>query len=210
MRRHVPIRIHLAAASFAVTLAGCASPPEPPKVDDSNKRPVNVSHHVEVQQCRAELSAAKIVLTEALAQPERAAVNSTPATAQPAAVIPNKVLVINFPIGSSEIAVQPDYERLIVDQAKAAKFIVIRGRTDSLADNAAETKLAMRRAKSAYAYLVRASRQLPPEGVRITWQGAGDRAAQGTSDADKLANRRVEIEFYRARPEVEVIASQAS
>lgn len=207
MARRSPHAFNTITLALVALLAGCASPPEPPQVDDSNKRPVNTSHHVEVQQCRAELSAAKIVLAETLARPQPA---PTLAAVPSPTSSPNRVLVITFPTGSSQIAMQPSYERLLVDQVKLAKYIVIRGRTDSLTDSPAETRLAMRRAESAYAYLVRAAQQLPPEGVRITWQGSGDPAAKGTSEADRLANRRVEIEFYRTPPQVEVLSPTAN
>ncbi|MEO8923166.1 MAG: hypothetical protein ABI330_10150, partial [Caldimonas sp.] len=45
----------------------------------------------------------------------------------------------------------------------------------------------------------------PPEGIRLSWQGAGDLI--GSTLADRQASRRVEIELYQAKPEFQWVAS---
>lgn len=205
----------LALAVMTALIAGCSSsPPKPPRVDDSKKRPVNVSQAVDLQMCRTELSAAKIVLTETLATERRRQVlaqaeaeNAIPVLARPpmaAPTEPNQIFVVNFTLGSADFALAPGQSAQLVEQARAAKYIVIRGRTDALSDSVSETTLARRRAQAAFKYLVEMVR-LPPDGIRLTWQGAGDLI--GSTPADRQASRRVEIELYQARPEYQWVTS---
>ena len=103
-----------ALAAVTALIAGCSSPPKPPTVDDSKKRPVNVSQAVDLQVCRAELSAAKIVLTETLTTEQRrqvvaqmAAESAMPALAKPylaPPAEPNQIFVVNFTLGSADFA----------------------------------------------------------------------------------------------------------
>ena len=203
-----------ALAAVAALIAGCSSPPKPPTVDDSKRRPVNVSQAVDLQVCRAELSAAKIVLTETLTTEQRrqvvaqmAAESAMPALAKPylaSSAEPNQIFVVNFSLGSADFALVPGQSAQLIEQARAAKYIVIRGRTDALSDSVSETKLARRRAEAAFKYLVEMVR-LPPEGIRLSWQGAGD--LTGNTPADRQASRRVEIELYQAKPEYQWVTS---
>ncbi len=204
----------IALTAVTVFVAACSSPPKPPTVDDSKKRPVNVSQALDLQMCRTELSAANIVLTETLNNSQRLALaapvmlqsqgSARTLPAVPAAPEPNQVFVINFPLGSADFNVSVAQSAQLIEQARAAKFILIRGRTDALADSMAETRLAQRRAEAAYKYLVDMVR-LPPEGIRLSWQGAGDPFQHGVTPFDRQANRRVEIELYQAKPEVQVL-----
>lgn len=204
----------LTLTAVTVLMAACSSPPKPPTVDDSRKRPVNVSQVVDLQACRTELTATQIVLTESLTTQQRrqtlalAPLPATSAASPPveAPPAPNQVFVINFPLGSADLNVPAEERTRLVEQARLAKFILIRGRTDATADSMAETRLAQRRAEAAYKYLVDLM-QLPPEGIRLSWQGAGDPLQPGGKGIDKQANRRVEIELYRVKPEVEVLSA---
>ena len=204
----------LALAVASALIAGCSSPPKPPTVDDSKKRPVNVSQAVDLQMCRAELTAAKIVLTETLTTEQRRQVLAQAATENAISVLarptmgmsiePNQIFVVNFTLGSADFAVAPGQSAQLVEQARNAKYIVIRGRTDASSDSPSETKLARRRAEAAFKYLVEMVR-LPPEGIRLSWQGAGD--LMGSTPADREASRRVEIELYQAKPEFQWVTS---
>lgn len=203
----------LALAIATALIAGCSSPPKAPTVDDSKKRPVNVAQAVDLQMCRAELTAANIVLTETLSTEQRrqfaqaAADNATPVLARSFIATPaepNQIFVVNFTLGSADFALADSQSALLIEQARAAKYIVIRGRTDALADSVSETKLARRRAEAALKYLVETVR-LPPEGIRLSWQGAGD--LLGNTPADRQASRRVEIELYLTKPEYQWVTS---
>jgi len=202
----------IAILALALAISACSSPPKAPTVDDSNKRPVNVSEAVNLQMCRSELSAAKAVLTETLNESQRqiaAAMRQAASSSTQVAPVPNQVFVIHFALGSAEFNLPADQQTKLIEQARNAKFIVIRGRTDALADSLGETRLAQRRSEAAYSYLMR-SVKLPPSGIRLSWQGAGDRAAAGENGVERQANRRVEIELYQAKPEFETLSALAS
>ena len=202
--------------AICLALGACSTPPKPPTVDDSNKRPVNVSEAVGLQMCRSELTAAKVVLTETASSrwsqtptgptAPRSASGSLPLAAptSEAAAAPNHVYIVRFETGSSEFKLPADTEAKLIEQARSARFISIRGRTDAGTDSAEETRLAQRRSEAAYNFLMHAVK-LPADGVRVSWQGAGDQAEPGAAAIQRQANRRVEIEIYDTKPVVEVI-----
>lgn len=183
-------------------ILGCSSPPQPPGVDDSVRRPVNSLQTIAVQKCQGELSASRVMLTEALnADAVRAA-----AARRSAPIAENRVFIVPFKSGSAEFQIPPEQQARFLELVRKAELIVIRGRTDALSESIVETRLAQRRAEGAAAYL-RQSAQVPAERLRITWQGAGDRVVDGSSAAERNSNRRVEIELYGNRPRPEVLAA---
>lgn len=204
------------AAMVAIGCAGCSSTPEPPKVDDSVRRPVNSPQELKLQQCTGELAAAKIELTEAVHAANRASASAKAASligAQTAAqacmvgaassgAAPNVVFILPFAHASSALSlVDSDGKRLMAAAGKA-ELVVVRGRTNAQFDSPAETELARRRASNAAAWLVQGG--VPSQRVRIQWQGAGDPLAG--HDAISGAQRRVEIEIYASAPRVESLA----
>lgn len=202
----------LIGAGCAAAVVACSSPPKPPTVDDSMKRPVNVSEAVNLQMCRTELSAAKIVLNESLVghafAAQAAAVRPEPV--QPVPADANQVFVISFPVASADLNLSAAEKAHLAEQARGAKLIVIRGRTDALTDSMVETQLAKRRAQAAYSYLT-GQVGLPPDGIRVSWQGAGDSLRQGELlPSDRPSDRRVEIEMYKAKPVVQVLTAMRS
>ena len=212
----MPSPYRLTATVLPLLLAACSSPPKPPTVDDSKKRPVNVAQQVDLQACRTELTATRIVLTETVATPKSlpptAAVlpmiAATP-TAEAGNPAPNQSFIVNFELGSAEFRISADSHAELVRQARQARFILIRGRTDALTDSPSETRLAQRRAEAAFHYLVDQIR-LPADGIRISWQGAGDALQTGTSPSERRFNRRVEIELYRVKPEIHLLTGPDS
>ena len=208
-----------ALLSVCLAICACSTPPKPPTVDDSQKRPVNVSEAVNLQVCRSELSAAKVVLAEVTGAPQPvllqapppggtlgAQVASSESVAKRAAAIasPNHVFIVRFATGSADFTLDAVQQAKLLEQARTARFIVIRGRTDAATESLDETHLAQRRSQAAYNFLIRALK-LPREAVRVSWQGAGDQADAGTGPLQRQANRRVEIEMYEAKPESEVL-----
>ena len=49
---------------WLLVLASCSSPPQPPTVDESRKRPVNSQMAVELQVCRNDLQNTRLLATE--------------------------------------------------------------------------------------------------------------------------------------------------
>jgi len=198
-------------------LTACSSPPKPPVVDESTKRPVNAQAAIDLKACHGDLSRATILvsemalanamataLTKALPQQgvdkQSAAMTGAAdsATAHAAAdTTGNLVAVVSFGIGSAAWAVEPADAAALVRRAKDAAVILIRGRTDATGDSQQETALARRRAEAAAKFLQLAG--VSKGKLRLTWQGAGDPVA-GLQSEGRAQSRRVEIEFYKSAP----------
>jgi outer membrane protein OmpA-like peptidoglycan-associated protein len=202
----------------ALLLTSCSTPPKPPSVDESTKRPVNARVAVDLKACQGDLSRATILVSEmaragvvatslntAPPQPD-AAVACVPASeaADPAG---NLVAVVSFGMGSATWRVEQLDAAALVLRAKYAAVIMIRGRTDATGDSLKETALARRRAEAAAEFLHQAG--VSKDKLRLTWQGAGDPIA-GLRPADRSQSRRVEIEFYAAAPMLVSLRSSAA
>ncbi len=208
----------VASVVCVALLAGCSSPPAAPTVDDTIRRPVNKPETLALQTCKSELSATKASLTEEVtsrrAVPAVRLVGVTPSGgplplpiqdtglgSNEMRIEPNQVATVVFELGASNFNPAPPQREDLIKRARAAKFIVVRGRTDAAVDSALQTNLAKRRAQAAFEFLTTEA-GIPAQLVRVTWQGAGDYAAAGDSAASKQANRRVELEFYPIAPNV--------
>ena len=192
----------------ALLLASCSSPPKPPSVDESTKRPVNAKMAVELKACQGDLSRSTILVSElaragivtaALNKPNPIDAGTGMATASPAieAASGNLVAVVPFGLGSASWGVEQADAAALVRRARNAAVVMIRGRTDASGDSLQETALARRRAESAADFLHSAG--VPREKLRLTWQGAGDPVA-GLGASERGQSRRVEIEFYASTP----------
>lgn len=202
----------------ALMLTSCSTPPKPPSVDESTKRPVNARAAVDLKACQSDLSRATILVSEmarvgvvatslnkALPQPG-AAMASVP-TFEAADTAGNLVAVVPFGMGSAAWSVERADAAVLVRRAKDAVVIMIRGRTDATGDSLQETALARRRAEAAAEFLHQAG--VSKDKLRLTWQGAGDPLA-GLRPADRSQSRRVEIEFYAAAPMLVSLRSSAA
>ena len=196
----------------ALLLTSCSSPPKPPSVDESTKRPVNARAAVDLKACQGDLSRATILvsemaragvvtkaLTKSLPLPGAvvagAADSATARSAEDATG--NLVAVVPFGMGSATWSIEKADAAALVRRAKDAAVIMIRGRTDAAGDSLQETALARRRAEAAAEFLQQAG--VSKDKLRLTWQGAGDPVA-GLRPTERSQSRRVEIEFYRAAP----------
>ena len=202
----------------ALLLTSCSTPPKPPSVDESTRRPVNARAAVDLKACQGDLSRATILVSEmaragvvatslnkALPQPS-AAMASVPAS-EAADTAGNLVAVVPFGMGSAAWSVEQADAAALVRRAKDAAVIMIRGRTDATGDSIQETALARRRAEAAAEFLQQAG--VSKNKLRLTWQGAGDPLA-GLRPADRSQSRRVEIEFYAAAPMLVSLRSSAA
>lgn len=200
----------------ALLLSSCSSPPKPPSVDESTKRPVNARTAVDLKACQGDLSRATILVSElaragvatnALTKVrplqggarEGSAVGAADSRASRTAedATSNLVAVVPFGLGSATWSVERADSAALVARAKDAAVIMIRGRTDAAGDSMQETALARRRAEAAAEFLQQAG--VPKDKLRLTWQGAGD-PVTGLRTSERSASRRVEIEFYAAAP----------
>lgn len=194
---------------LALVLGSCGSPPKPPTVDESARRPVNSAMAVDLQVCKGELQNTRILANEsgrmaahATATLERVAAGQKAIAALqaalPVASTSNAVFTIHFDFGSTHVVVPPDVAASVIESARTAPFVLLRGRTDGVTDSPVESRIARERALAVRAYLVSAG--VDPARIRVTYQPAGDHAADNSSATGQGMNRRVEIEVYRSLP----------
>lgn len=187
-------------------LSACSSPPKPPTVDESLKRPANSQMAIELQVCKNDLQNTRLLATESsrLAESTAATLASIAArqqlltTMQPPTAPPNTVHSVRFEFGSAHVAVPADIASTLIEGARSAPLVLLRGRTDGATDSAAESRIARERAAAVRDYLVAAG--VDPARIRATYQPAGDHVADNDSTTGRGLNRRVEIELYRALP----------
>ena len=190
-------------------LASCSSPPKPPTVDESQKRPVNSQMAVELQVCKNDLQNTRLMATESgrLAETTAATLANMAARQQILAAMQgptgqqpqaNSVFTVRFEFGSTRVVIPTDVAAALVDDAKASPLVLLRGRTDGTSDAPAESRIARDRATAVRDYLVAAG--VDPARIRATYQPAGDHVADNASAEGRGLNRRVEIELYRALP----------
>ena len=203
---------------LVLVLGSCGSPPRPPTVDESARRPVNSAMAVDLQVCKGELHNTRILANEsgrlaahATATLERVAAGQKALAAiqaaMPATTPGNAVFTVRFDFASTHVVIPADVAAAVIETARAAPLVLLRGRTDGVTDSPAESRIARERAAAVRAYLVNAG--VDPARIRATYQPAGDHAADNSSPSGQGMNRRVEIEVYRAPP-VAMGASPAS
>jgi outer membrane protein OmpA-like peptidoglycan-associated protein len=198
------VRVTFAASLFSL-LSACSSPPKPPTVDESQKRPANAQLAVELQVCKNDLQNTRIqavesdrlVETTAATLAHMAARQQLLATIQEK-VMANRVHTVHFAFNSSRVSIPSTEAAALVNESKAAPLVVLRGRTDGLSDSSAESRIAQARANAVRDYLIAAG--VDPTRIRATHQPSGDHVADNRNPQGRQFNRRVEIEVYRALP----------
>jgi outer membrane protein OmpA-like peptidoglycan-associated protein len=193
---------------WLLLVSSCSSPPKPPTVDESRRRPVNTAMAVELQECRSDLENTRILAAESvrsaeasshavdrMVQQQQLLVRGIEANA---AVQRNLLVPVLFAFGSTQVNVPDADATRIVDEARGAPLVVLRGRTDGTTESPAESAIARQRAAAVEAWLVQSG--IDRARVRTTWQPVGDHAADNSTPGGRTLNRRVEIEIYRAAP----------
>ena len=196
------------AAPWLLLLGSCGSPPKPPTVDESQKRPVNTAAAVELQVCKNDLQNTRILATESgrMAESTAATLQRLMARQQAIAALQaraetppaNSVFVVRFDFGSTRVSMPAEMSAALIDEARSAPLVVLRGRTDGASESLAESRVARDRAAAVRDYLVGAG--VDAARIRTTHQPIGDHAADNSGATGRAMNRRVEIEVYRAQP----------
>lgn len=190
-------------------LGSCGSPPRPPGVDESTKRPANAKTAVDLQACKGNLQNAHIEAFEsgriaktASANLQRLSARQQVIEARQAATTTsaagNSIFTVRFDFASTRVVVRTDIAPALIESARGAPLVLLRGRTDGTTDTVAESRIAHGRATAVRDYLVAAG--VDPDRIRASWQPTGDHAADNSTPAGRSINRRVEIEVYRALP----------
>ena len=169
-------------APWLLLLGSCGSPPKPPTVDESLKRPVNTAAAVELQVCKNDLQNTRILATESGRMAESTAATlqqlmarqQTIAALQARAETPraNSVFVVPFDFGSSRVSMPAELSAALIEEARSAPLVVLRGRTDGAADSLAESRIARDRAAAVRDSLIGAG--VDAARIRTTHQPIGD------------------------------------
>jgi outer membrane protein OmpA-like peptidoglycan-associated protein len=192
-------------ASLIALLSACSSPPKPPTVDETQKRPANVQLAVELQVCKNELQNTRILANESnrLAETTAAtlahmAVRQQLVASMQEKAMANRVHTVHFAFNSTHVSIPTTEATALVDESRAAPLVVLRGRTDGHSDSSGESRIAQARANAVRDYLIAAG--VDPTRIRATHQPSGDHVADNRSPQGRNLNRRVEIEVYRVLP----------
>lgn len=198
---------------LSLTLVACSSPPKPPTVDESQKRPANAQMAVELQVCKNDLQNTRILATESsrLAETTAATLAHMSARQQLLASIQekaaaNSLRIVHFAFNSTQVSIPTAEASALVEEAKVAPLVLLRGRTDGTADSSAESRIAQARANAVRDYLVASG--VDPTRIRTTHQPSGDHLADNRNPQGRSLNRRVEIEVYRTLPIAQQTAPQ--
>ena len=203
----------------ALLLGACDAPPKPPAVNEATRRPANSAWVVDLQSCRSNLANTRIDAAEAarradfamatadrmvalqqaielikLPRPTSVAIASLPASREAVLPLGNSIYTVQFDYSSSRVNLAQGVLRSMLDQARTAPLVVLRGRTDGTQDLAVEVRIARERAQAVKSHLVAAG--LDPNRIRTTWQPTGDHSADNSTPEGRAKNRRVEITLF--------------
>jgi outer membrane protein OmpA-like peptidoglycan-associated protein len=205
----------VASAACAGLLVSCSTPkpPTPPAVDESTKRPANDPQTLQMLRLQGQVHNLEAQLN-AQAQQRQADALAASATAAreaadrrpdlPAAKVgANQVFVMPYGFGKTDITLGGAELARLVDGAKAAAYVLIRGRTDGTLESLAEARVARDRAAGMKAFLVGAG--VDATKIRVTYQPTGDHLSDNASAPGRDLNRRVEVEIYSLKPLVSML-----
>jgi len=201
------MRIATLSLPLLLVLGSCGAPPKPPTADESTKRPANAAVAVSLQVCESELHNTRSAHRNSARAAESANAALMRLAAQQQALAAhalrvegrrNTVYTVLFSFGDSRVVLSTtDAERLL-EEARGAALVALRGRTDGAAESSAESRIARERSEGVRDFLVRGG--VDAARIRSTWQPVGDHAADNTRDGGRRLNRRVEIELYATAP----------
>ena len=169
--------------------------------------PVNAAAAVELQVCKADLQSTRILASETTRFAESASATATRLALQQQALTTrvealgagNGVYSVLFAFASSEVSIAAIDKTTLIEQARSAALVMLRGRTDGSVESAAESRVARERALAVRSFLVQSG--VEPTRIRTTWQPVGDTAGDNDTPSGRTLNRRVEIELYRTAPQ---------
>lgn len=116
-----------------------------------------------------------------------------------------KMIRVYFASGRSDIALSATARAQIIERARGAERVVVRGRTDSIGSADTNQRVAWARANAAKQMLV--SMGVPEPRIEVDRSAMADYIAPNNTAEGRAKNRRVEFVFLGEKPE---LAAQAS
>ena len=138
-------------------LGSCSSPPKPPRVDESHKRPANATLAVNLQVCEGELQNTRIAARESARESETEKATAIGLALQQKALAAqvlrvgnqrNTVYSILFAFGDTRVVLSQGEAARLTEEARASALILLRGRTDGPAESSAESRVARERSET--------------------------------------------------------------
>jgi len=193
--------VSITLAMTVALLTACSSAPKPKILNGKYRQPINTDIHpvnvgVEIPPDQQASS------SDALDTPSCVPENATPLLSDNVRTEePAHVFRFQFPYGGITLArsgkTASEWAELI-DQAKYAQWILIRGRTDGATHSKGDEDVALHRAINTRNALV--SHGIDPARIRIDYLSGGDYLADNTTPEGRRQNRRVEIELWETNP----------
>jgi outer membrane protein OmpA-like peptidoglycan-associated protein len=100
---------------------------------------------------------------------------------------------VQFEFGKADFKPSPDVGKVLVEAAKLADLVNVRGRTDSVVAGPSDARLARLRAAAAKDYLV--AQGVDGAKIKVYSLASGDFTASTSTSQGRAKNRRVDIEF---------------
>lgn len=206
------VRLLSAVAVTALTSCSTPKPPTPPAADESTRRPANDAQTIEMLRLQSQVRNLELQMgAQAQQQQADALIASARAAREALAVKPeattakatNRVFVVPYGFGKTDVKLGSTELSQLVESARSAAFVFVRGRTDGSLDSAVETRVARDRAAGMKAFLVGAG--IDASKIRVTYQPTGDHLSENASASGRGLNRRVEVEIYAVKPVVSML-----
>lgn len=104
---------------------------------------------------------------------------------------------VNFPENSVNLSLDKEFSKTLVEAAKNAETIILRGRTDAVIAGSMDGEIARNRALAARSFLVKNG--IKANKIRVLSKAAGDFLVPNDTNEGRALNRRVEIEISNTR-----------
>jgi len=188
---------------IAITLlVACSSAPKPKMLNGKHRQPINTDiplANTAIERPSDQQTSSFAAPDTASCLPENIATSALPSPEQVHIEEPAHVFRFQFPYRGIALAHsdQPEWIELI-ERAKYAQRILIRGRTDGATHSKGDEDVALHRAINTRNALV--TYGINPARIWIDYLSGGDYLADNTTPEGRRQNRRVEIELREINP----------
>ena len=167
--------------TLIVLLTGCASAPQPPTVDGSDRQIINDAE-------------TKEYIIRRLFSKNKPQQQTEPIISESTTRPRSRIIRIYFPYNSARFSLDMDQVMHLLSSISGAQRLDIRGRTDGQHPSIADEKMALNRALAVQRYFIK--HNVTPAIMSINYLSAGDYIGDNTSKFGRMINRRVDIEIF--------------